>query len=56
MDAYADLVVRDVLMEEHGLSREVAMDLVRRNAFHRAKSEKELRSILQAWVDAGLLA
>jgi hypothetical protein len=49
MDAYIDLVVLGVLMEEHKLSKEVAFDLVRRNRQRHWKQEKDLKSILAVW-------
>jgi hypothetical protein len=49
MEAYEDLMIRDVLVEQHGLTPELATDLVRRNRLQRWRQEKELRSILEAW-------
>jgi len=55
-DAYIDLVICGALVDQHGLSREVAFDVMRRHRAQDWKVEKELRGILEAWVGAGLLA
>ena len=49
-DSYIDLVILDVLMEEHKIPREVAFDLVRRNRAQHWQKEKELKSILRVWI------
>jgi len=54
MNAYADMVIRDVLVGEYGLTREMAEEMVWRNNRQKMREAKELQSILECWTRPGM--